>query len=226
MTAPSLPVVRGHYIAGKGKTRKQLGRQLSAHFKYLEYRKLGANETHEDRYIFHAKSDHVERKDAVEDVLDHGNATVSNHHIVFSPAEYERIDDYRQWIRDQMRDLEERKGIILHWYGVVQAHPREQTDTPHVHLVLAGVGEDVQTGKRRMVRMTAQDDYHYLREQGREHSNYEFYHELDNALRDLDAHDTTGREQPERTHEQPGRTHEQDKEVFGGMIDEPYTYER
>jgi hypothetical protein len=47
MSSSSLPVVRGHYIPGKGKTRKQLGQQLSAHFKYLEYRKLGAHETHE-----------------------------------------------------------------------------------------------------------------------------------------------------------------------------------
>jgi hypothetical protein len=226
MTSPSLPVVRGHYIAGKGKTRKQLGRKLSAHFKYLEYRKLGANETHEDRHIFNAESDRVERKGAVEDVLDHGNATVSNHHVVFSPAEYERIDDYRQWTRDQMRDLEERKGIALHWYAVVQAHPRENTDTPHVHVVLAGVGEEMQTGKRRMVRMTAQDDYLYLREQGREHGNYAFYHELDNALRDLDAQDTLGREQPERTPES-GRTPEQQERVFSSwMMDEPYEHGR
>jgi hypothetical protein len=226
MTA-TLPVVRGHYIPGKGKSRQQLGRQLSAHFKYLEYRKLGEHEAREDRYIFNAESDHIERKDAVDDILDHGNATVSNHHIVFSPAEYEHIDDYRQWIRDQMRDLEERKGIALHWYAVVQAHPRENTDTPHVHMVLAGVGEDLQTDKRRMVRMTAQDDYLYLRERGREHSNYEFYHEQDNALRELDDHDTTGREQPERTPEQSGRTQPQQEETFASWtMGEQYEHGR
>jgi len=89
-----------------------------------------------------------------------------------------------------MSELQVQKGVQLHWYGVVQAHPREHTNTPHVHLVLAGAGEDLQTEKRTTVRMDKKD-YNFLREKGREHSNYEFYHELEQELDVLTQNDTT-----------------------------------
>jgi hypothetical protein len=168
--------------------------------KYAQHRKRGENETREDRHFFSQDNDHVDRKDAVNDIMAHTSSRVSYHKIIFSPGEHEHVDDFRQWIREQMHDLEERKGVHLHWYAVVHTHERERTNEPHVHLALAGVGEDKLTGEQKIVRMDRLD-YAFLREQGREHSNYTFYHELENALRDLDMLDTVGREQPERAHE-------------------------
>ncbi len=198
MPTPPIPVVKGRYVSGKN---AKAGKHLAAHIKYAEYRKRGENETREDRSLFSQEHDHVDRKDAVHDIMSHTNSRVNYHKIIFSPGEHERIDDFRQWIRDQMSDLQERKGVHLHWCAVVHAHEREQTSEPHVHVVLAGAGEDVHTGEQKIVRMD-RNDYAFLREQGREHSNYEFYHELDTALRDLDTLDTVGHEQPERTQEQ------------------------
>jgi hypothetical protein len=59
--------------------------------------------------------------------------------------------------------------------------------------VLAGAGEDKETGQMKTVRMDA-PDYQYLREQGREHSNFEFYRTLDKEMHELSTEDTTTRE--------------------------------
>lgn len=202
MSSP-LPVVKGRYVASRN--TKAVGKQLSAHFKYTEYRKHGAHETREDRFLFSQEHDHIERKDAVNDVMTHTSRSVNYHKIIFSPGEHERVEDFRQWIRDQMHDLEERKGIHLHWYAVIHAHERERTSEPHVHVVLAGAGEDEHTGEQTTVRMD-RDDYAFLRERGREQGNYAFYHELETTVRDLDRYDTIGREQSERTREQTADT--------------------
>jgi hypothetical protein len=191
------PIIRGKYV--KGGKRKDVGNKLSAHFKYNQYRSMGQSETKEDRYIFTQESDHIQRREAVDDVMTHTSSSVNYHKIVLSPADYEHIDDYRQWTRDVMHDLEEKKGVKLHWYAVVQAHERENTNTPHIHLVLAGAGEDTQIGKTKVVRMTYNDDYKYMREQGREHSNYEFYQALEKEMQQLDREDRSS--DPARTQE-------------------------
>lgn len=187
------PIIRGKYVPGSKGTPKARGSKLAAHFKYAQYRTLGEKETPQDRYLFSQESDEVSRKDAVNDVMSHSSYSVNYHKIILSPADYEHIDDYRQWTRDVMNDLQERKGVELHWYAVVHAHPRENTDTPHVHVVLAGAGEDRETGQMKTVRMDA-PDYQYLREQGREHSNFEFYRTLDQQMQELSTEDTVTRE--------------------------------
>jgi hypothetical protein len=189
--ASPLPVVKGRFVPGRNV--KAIRKQLSAHLKYTEYRKLGEQETREDRHLFTQERDQIDRKDAVQDLMEHRSHIVNYHKIIFSPGEHERVDDFRQWIRDQMSDLQARKGVELHWYGVVHAHPREQIDEPHVHVVLVGAGEDLQTGDMKTVRMD-RDDYAFLREQGREHSNFEFYQELERMVYDLDQQDTVGRD--------------------------------
>lgn len=186
------PVIRGKFI--KGGTRKATGSKLSAHLKYAEFRTLGDTETRQDRHLFDQERDHIDRKDAVDDVMAHTTKRVNYHSIILSPADHEHIDDYRQWTRDIMRDLEEKKGLSLHWYAVVQAHDRENVNTPHVHLVLAGTGED-ETGKTKMVGMFA-DDYDFLRTSGREHSNYEFYQQLRQQWNQLDQQDDPTSQQP------------------------------
>lgn len=205
MGASPLPVVKGRYVGGRH--AKGARKPLAAHFKYIEHRPRGEGETREDRFLFTQECDHVERREAVEDVMSHTSRSVLYHKIIFSPGEHEQVDDFRAWIREQIHDLEERKGVRLHWYGVVHAHEREHTREPHVHVVLAGAGEDEQTGEQKTVRMDT-DDYAFLREQGREHSNYEFAHELAQIVRDLEEHDPLGREHEGRAHEQPTYTYE------------------
>lgn len=196
MASPPIPVVKGRYVTGRD--AKAIRKRLAAHLKYAQHRKRGADETREDRAIFNQDREYVERGEAIQDILSHSSRSVSYHKIIFSPGEHEHVDDFRQWIREQMHDLEERKGIHLHWYAVIHAHEREHTDEPHVHVVLAGAGESYCSGEQKTVRME-RDDYAFLRERGREHSNYAFYHELDQVLHDLTMDDTVGHEQPERT---------------------------
>ena len=184
-----LPVIKGRYV--KGKPTKATGTKLSNHMKYMQNRPRGEEETREDRALFSQESDHIQRRNAVDDMMDHTSRNVNYHVIILSPAEHEHIDDFRQWTRDVMDDLQEKKGVQLHWYAVVHAHERENTTEPHVHLVLAGTGEDLHTGQLREVRMTYDQDYKFMREQGREHSNYEFYQEVDRVRQQLDHEDNT-----------------------------------
>ncbi len=249
MPAYHLPVMRGHYVAGK--PTKEIAARLSAHLKYNQYRKLGLQEEKENRFLFTQESDHVQRKDAVHDIMQHtsanahphpqqepqgnrynkrllrhvaarenhykavdaqrsreaqqrhdnkarpqANVSVNYHKIILSPAEYEHIQDFQQWTRDVMNDLQKRKAMRLHWYAVVQAHPREHTNEPHIHLVLAGAGEDARTGEMKVVRMD-KDDYAFLRERGRERGNFAFYQQREQQAHTLDALDTLS------THHQP-----------------------
>ncbi len=113
-----------------------------------------------------------------------------------------------------MDDLQEKKGVELHWYGVVHAHARENTDTPHVHVVLAGAGEDRESGAMKTVRMDA-PDYQYLREQGREHSNFAFYRDLEKEMQELSQEDPVLKEfaQAEREHHTTQTPHTYDYDL-------------
>jgi hypothetical protein len=188
MLSYPLPFVKGRYVSGK--PTKAVGIRLSAHLKYNQYRKLGAHETREDRRIFSQEQDHIHRKNAVDDIMSHTSSRVNYHKFILSPGEHERVEDFRQWTRDMMCDLQERKGIQLHWYAVVQAHEREHTNEPHVHLVLAGAGEDLNTGQMKLVRMD-KNDYGFLREQGRERSNFQWYQEIEQQVEMLNGEDKT-----------------------------------
>jgi hypothetical protein len=181
-----LPVVVGKFVASKEK-RPAAKSRLNAHIKYIEYRKKSPEETKEDRYIFSADNDHVQRREVVTDIMDHTSYSALYHKIVLTPAEYEHVEDYRQWTRDIMRDLQEHKGITLHWYAVVQTHERENINAPHVHIVLAGAGEAQDTGNKTTVRMDAAKDYAFMRQSGRDHSDYEFYRDLQQEWLELDA---------------------------------------
>ncbi len=188
MSSYPLPIVIHKYVPGK--PTKAVGSCLAAHLKYNQYRALGEQETRQDRSLFSAENDHVNRKDAVHDVMNHTSRNVNYHKLILSPGEHEHIDDFQQWTREVMHDLEERKGVHLHWYAVVHAHQREHTNEPHVHLVLAGAGEDLESGKIQAIRIE-KTDYAFLRQQGREHSNFTFYQEQERLLHLLNEEDKT-----------------------------------
>lgn len=188
------PIVVGKFVPSKEK-RPVAKAKLNAHLKYNQYRKGFADETREDRYLFSADNDHIQRVDAVNDVFDHTSYSALYHKIVLSPAEYEHVQDFKQWTRDIMNDLQEFKGVTLHWYAVVQSHERENNNTPHVHIVLAGAGEDHQSGKKTTVRMDAKTDYAHMRQSGRDHSDYALYRDLEQEWQDLDMLDSTVKDQ-------------------------------
>jgi type IV secretory pathway VirD2 relaxase len=167
------------YVKGGG-ARGRLG----AHAKYVEYRARDERETRDDRRIFDKENDVVSQRDAVDDIMDHAHQGVAFHKIVLSPSNEEPVYDWREWTREVMADLEERQGKELHWFAV----KHENTDDPHVHVVLAGSGENLETGKTEQVRMYT-PDYQFLRESGQAHSDYEHTREIQGMMQDLDRQD-------------------------------------
>lgn len=153
------------YVQGN---RRAAAIKLANHIKYLEHRPRGAEETRGDRTIFSDRKDAVGRHQAIDDVMSHTSSAVNFHKLVLSPSKDEPVSDWRAWTRSIMRDLEEFKGQELHWYAV----KHDNTDDPHVHIVLAGSGERFANGKPQAVKLYAQD-YAFLRERGREHSGYD-----------------------------------------------------
>jgi hypothetical protein len=169
--------------------------------KYVEHRAMSEQESRDDRRIFSKDEDVVNRRDAVNDVMEHTSTSVNYHKIVLSPGEDEPVADWREWTRDVMRDLEERQGRSLHWYAV----KHDNTDNPHVHVVLAGAGENHETGKEEAVKLYA-NDYQFLRESGHAHSEHEWYHQIESYLKEYNEQDHVEPSQ-ERVHSErePGR---------------------
>ncbi len=168
------------YVRGN---RQAAAARLTSHLKYTEHRsKDPERETRDDRRIFSKEDDVVNRKDAIEDVMSHTSTSVNYHKVVLSPGQDEPVSDWREWTRDVMKDLEEAQGRELHWYAV----KHDNTDNPHVHVVIAGAGENLETGKLEPVKLYTQD-YQTMRESGREHSDYEHYHRIEELVKEYDS---------------------------------------
>lgn len=167
-------VVRNRYYKGK----KQARVKLSRHLKYLEHRPRNQEhtETKEDRHLFDSEHDHISRKDATDDLMNHRANAVNYHALVLSPDPNEPVHDLREWTRQIMNDYAERKGLDLRWYAVQHYNTVEH---PHVHVVLAGAAED-QSGKLKTVRIDEREkDITFLRASGFEHSDHELYRLMD-----------------------------------------------
>jgi len=122
--------------------------------------------------------------------MEHTSHSVSYHKIVLSPSDDEPVQDWREWTREVMADLEDEQGKEMHWYAV----HHNNTEHEHVHVVIAGAGEDRETGQEVAVKLYPQD-YQQLRESGHEHSEYEFYFQLETALEELERQDDVVRDQ-------------------------------
>src|SRR5260370_38984935 len=92
--------------------------------------------------MFSKDDDQVNRREAVDDVLEQTSNSVSYHKIVLSPGDEEPGQDCREWTRAVMADLEAEQGKDLHWYAVRHSN----TGHEHIHLVVGGAGEDTATG--------------------------------------------------------------------------------
>ncbi len=180
-------IAKGHYVKGGTANRAAAASHLSAHFKYLEHRSRDMDESREDRAIFSKEEDVVSRREALGDIMAHTSLRVSYHQIVLSPSEEELVLDWQAWTREVMADLEAHQGAELHWYAVHHGN----TDHEHVHVVLAGAGEDRETGQPTAVILSPQD-YRELRESGHERSEFNFHYQLELALQEYDQQDELG----------------------------------
>ena len=111
------------------------------------------------------------------------------HRMVFSPADDEPVLDWREWTCALMSDLEKRLGKSLNWY----ATHHQNTAHPHVHVIMRGTGIDRETGRAAPVTLNPHD-FKFLRDKGREYSEYENQRFLAETLRDLSERDTISQE--------------------------------
>lgn len=168
------------YVRGN---REAARARLGSHLKYTEHRSKDLErETRDDRRIFSKDEDVVNRRDAVDGTMEHTSTSANYHKMVLSPGQDEPITDWKEWTREVMHDLEERKGQELHWYAV----KHDNTDNPHVHVVLAGAGEDKETGKTQPVKMYS-PDYRFMEDSGREHSEHEHYRHIGELVKEYDS---------------------------------------
>ena len=161
-------------------------------------------ESREDRNIFNQDRDHIFRQEAIDDMMRHTMPRVDFHKIILSPSEDEPVTNFRAWTRAVMNDLAHAEGKHLHWYAVIHRN----TDNPHVHVVLAGRGENMRTGKPETVVMRDDVQYKLLRESGREHSDFHLYQQINQLLQRLDT-PGRGRADPQQRNTSP------DNETFG-----------
>ena len=153
------------YVSGRHPRAHQ---RLVAHVKYLRYR-TGIDRG--ERTYFSATRDDVKRQDVTHDIAAHGDAFVAYHKMVLSPDAEERAsigDDWQLWTREVMHDLEARKGLQMTWYAMYH----NNTDNPHVHVILAGEGID-DAGDAATVRLF-REDYMALDRFGYERAEVEF----------------------------------------------------
>ncbi|MGH2478034.1 MAG: hypothetical protein ACRDHW_00035 [Ktedonobacteraceae bacterium] len=189
------------YVKGGGARDR-----LVAHMKYIEHRSRDLErETRDDRRVFTKDEDVVSRHDAVEDIMAHEHRQVSYHKMVLSPGADEPVEDWREWTREVMDDLEDRKGMDLTWYAV----KHDNTDNPHVHVTLAGSGTNRETGDPAIVKMYV-PDYQFLDQAGHDHSEHEWYREVGEMMKDFDRQDAAelGAREPERDLDRTDRNHD------------------
>src|SRR6185437_14556588 len=101
----------------------------------------------------------------------------------------EPVEDLRQWTREVIGEFEQQQGKDLYWFGVTHYN----TEHPHVHVIIAGAGENLETGNIEPVKFYRQD-YDMLREIAHEHTDYRIIEQfkemnaLDQVPQELEAH--------------------------------------
>ena len=90
------------YVKGAGARGR-----LNAHVKYIEHRAMSERETRDDRRIFSRDEDVMSRGDALQEIMDHEHHNVAYHKMILSPGHDEPVEDWREWTREVMDDLQE-----------------------------------------------------------------------------------------------------------------------
>jgi hypothetical protein len=177
------------------------------HLKYLQYRGRTAQESKNDRLFFNAGQDRLNWRPVVQAMTQGERAgDIYFHRMIFSPADNEPVPDWKAWTRAIMADLEKRLGKSLNWYAV----HHQNTAHPHMHVIMKGTGIDHTTGLAVPVTLNPQD-FKFIRDKGREHSEYENQRFLEETLRQLRERDTITQELASIP---VGRDQQNEREVF------------
>lgn len=192
-------IVKNRFVKRRfGQSSQHIRKLLNAHLKYIAHRSREAHETPESRALFDAEHDQVSREEALNDVLNHTTPGVSYHKLVLSPADDEPVTDWQEWTRAVMADLEDHQGKHLHWYAV----HHDNTEHGHVHVVIAGQGEERESDHPTQVSLyDRHGDFDVLLQSGRAHSDYDHAHLIQEVMREIDDRDTTGLNPLIPTHE-------------------------
>jgi hypothetical protein len=159
---------------------------LGNHLKYLQYRDRAEQESKADRQFFNATQEGINWRPVAKEIMQEERAgDIYFHRMVFAPADNEPVADWQAWTRALMSDLEKRLGKSLDWY----ATHHQNTAHPHMHVIMRGTGIDSETGRAVPVTLNPQD-FKFIREKGREHSEYENQRFLEETLRELQAQDS------------------------------------
>ncbi len=149
-------IVKARHVRASRVSQQKATSALSSHAKYLQYRERDPQrETKADRQFFNDEHYSIDRRWVVKDVMNEQEQAgdIYYHRIILSPSQEEPVNDWREWTREVMRDLEDRFSQDLNWYAVHHAN----TDDPHVHVILQGSGIDRETGQIEPVTLTAED---------------------------------------------------------------------
>jgi hypothetical protein len=159
--------------------------RLKSHLKYLQYRQRNREpEQTKDCHFFNDHSDHVDRCRILQSIMHGQIGNVYYYSLRFLPTHDEPVNNWRQWTRAILGDVEDQFEQTLNWYAVQHS----AIDHPHIHVIVPGTGKDRKTGHIRSVIFRAQD-FVYLRERGRAHSEYELQGFLMKIVRELDQYD-------------------------------------
>ncbi len=166
-------------------SEKKAAARLKSHLKYLQDRQhYQERELAKDRHFFNDRSDYVDRCCIHQSIMHGRTGNVYHYCLLFSPAHDEPVNNWQQWTRAILHDLENRCGQTLNWYAI-QHSP---IDHPHIHVIVQGTGQDRETGRARSVIFHAQDSA-YLQERGRAYSEYALQNVLMEMVRQLNQYD-------------------------------------
>ena len=132
---------------------------LEAHLKYIGFR---SREKKEDKGFFSRDSNNSNYKDFINRIKDNKALrhpkSIKAHKLVFSLREdeykaYKRSGkDYKDLIRETIKEYEEKHGIKLDWIASIH----EEEGHPHIHVVIKGVSED-RNGKFKRIFFRKED---------------------------------------------------------------------
>lgn len=142
-------VVKHKYLTGKN----QGVARANAHVRYIQFRG-GKDKEEEPRQFFNALRDDITGREVSKAVNDQNPRGTVMHKLILSPGV--QGADVKEYCREVMADLASRKGLDLEWYAV----RHDNTDNPHVHIVVMGKDEN-----GRNVRLS-KDDYTKIKEAG------------------------------------------------------------
>lgn len=150
-------IAKGNYVKGQTGVSK-----AHAHIKYIENRP-GRDKDEEGREFFSDSRDKVSSREIRDHIDSQDPRYAVMHRIVLSPGINQT--DLKEFTRETMEELGERKGQKLEWYAI----DHKNTDHSHIHVCVMGQDKDgglvrLNTNDYRAIR--AAGDVYMEREHG------------------------------------------------------------